>query len=190
MPQHVCVSVPSGTEDDGPPEADETAVTAVYPKPAQCSSHTFGPVVPCPTGCHTTCMPLCLCMCVFPCLCLYIPSVNRVPSSCPWISIDRECGICWVFLSISLCERAGGSFVGYNKVTQWRLPLCRYLWLLWPNVKVWAPILQRHGLGWVLKGFNGRMKALMSTTQHAVLGEKHQMKFIPGKSSKNIKDGI
>lgn len=57
----------------------------------------------------------CMNMCVFLCLCLYIPSGNRVASSCPWVFIDTECGICWVFLSISLCERAGGSFVGLEQ---------------------------------------------------------------------------
>lgn len=78
---------------------------------------------------------MCLCMCEFACLCLCIPRANRATSSRPWSCIDRECGICRVFLSISLCERAGGGVVGYNKVTQRRVTLCCYLWLFWPNIK-------------------------------------------------------
>lgn len=109
----------------------------LIPKCAQHSSYSSGLMY------DAVCVSVC--MCVFSRLCLYIPCVNRVVSSCPWICIDREYGICWVFLSISLCERAGGGFVGYNKVTQWRVTLCRYRWLLWPNAKDWVPAPLPHG---------------------------------------------
>lgn len=157
MPQHVCVSMPSGTEEDRPPEADKTAAMAVYFK--MCSMFIVRL-----WGCTTMLrwVPLrarlslfvlvCVCMCILPCLCLYIPRVNRVASSCPWISIDRECGICWVFLSISLCERAGGGFVGYNKVTQQQATLRRYLWPLWTNAEIWVSVLQRHSVRGTARG--------------------------------------
>lgn len=119
-----------------------------------------------------------ICVCVHsPCLCLYIPCVNRVASSCPWISIDRECGICWVFLSISLCERAGGGFVGHNKVTQWQAALHRYLWLFWPNVEVWVATLQRHSIQWSQITSQGERKFFFKTG-HSLLGGKNMLKLI------------
>lgn len=110
-----------------PLQADKAAGMAVYFRPAHSILHTPGGQrydVPLCTSLHPfvlicACMCVCVCACVcgcmLPCLCLYIPPVNRVAGSCPWVSIDRECGICRVFLSISLCERAGGSFVGLQQ---------------------------------------------------------------------------
>lgn len=154
--QHKCcsmsVSVPTGTEKGCPWRADKTPTKLLIPKCAQHSSYSSGLLYDAPVDdkVHMSVFVcVSVCMCVFPRLCLYIPCVNRVVSSCPWICIDREYGICWVFLSISLCERAGGGFVGYNKVTQWRVTLCCYRWLLWPNAKDWVaaslpPLMERH----------------------------------------------
>lgn len=116
-PQHKCCSTSATACQVGLRKtanaADETAATAVCSKCAD-SGHrapSGGAGWWC-RGCHH----------VLPSLfaqiglhCLYIPSGNRVDSSCPWIFIDGECGICRVFLSISLCERAGGSFVGLEQ---------------------------------------------------------------------------
>lgn len=84
-----------------------------------------------PAACICLCSSVLVyaCVCIPLLFCLYIPCVNRVAGSCPWISIDRECGICWVFLYISLRERAGGGFVDSDKVTQWR-PDRRYA-IIW-----------------------------------------------------------
>lgn len=98
------------------PEADKTAAMAASYK--QHPSRTSESRYDTRTACTFVCLwPIvCARVCAFPCLCLYIPCANRVAGSCPWISIDRECGICRVFLYISLHERAGGGFVESNKV--------------------------------------------------------------------------
>ena len=119
------------------------------------------------------CVCVCVCMSVFPCLCLYILSVNRVASSCPWVSIDRECGICWVFLSISLCVRAGGGFVGYNKVTRWQAtPQRRYLQLVRSKHRGLSARFTKTQHAMIAKSFTGRVEELISKTIHSLLGKE------------------
>ena len=102
------------------------------------------------TVCMSVSVCVNMCVCVFPCLCLYILSVNRVASSCPWVSIDRECGICWVFLSISLCvweqvEALWATTRSHGDKSRRYAAICS---LFGPNVEVWVPILQKHSKWW------------------------------------------
>lgn len=53
------------------------------------------------TVCLSVCLEACACVHSLAFVCTFL---QMVVSSCPWVSIDRECGTHQVFLSTSLCE--------------------------------------------------------------------------------------
>lgn len=159
MLQRVCDSVPSGTREDSPRCSRNSNDSSLLQMCRQWSSGTLWKsrmmvqrAPPCASK------SLLASMCAFSCLCLCIPSGSGVANSCPWIFIDRECGIYWVFLSISLCGRAGGSFVGLEQghmVTAATMRLSEAALAKRQGLRV--PVLQRHSM-WCGPGFSGRMK--------------------------------
>lgn len=157
MLQRVCDSVPSGTREDSPRcsrNSNDSSLLQMCRQWLLLEQQDDG------AEGATMCFQVSLCIHAhaFSCLCLCIPSGNGVADSCPWIFIDRECGICWVFLSISLCGRAGGSFVGLEQghmVTAATMRLSEAALAKRQGLRV--PVLQRHSM-WCGPGFSGRMK--------------------------------